>query len=153
PPSPAEGRGGPDTSPRAGADVTSRGDPMPTTPVPPGTEPDLAARCAPIELLVLDVDGVLTDGVIALDDGGGETKHFHARDGWALAAGRQLGKRTAILSGRVSKAVARRAAELGIEPVVQGASSKLGPFRAVLNDLGLEPRQACYVGDDLPDLP
>ena len=102
---------------------------------------------------MVDVDGVLTDGVIALDDHGGETKHFHVRDGWALTAWRLSGKQTAILSGRASKAVARRAAELGIETVIQGVASKAGPFLAIVAELGLEPRQAGYVGDDLPDLP
>jgi 3-deoxy-D-manno-octulosonate 8-phosphate phosphatase (KDO 8-P phosphatase) len=121
----------------------------------PDPEPDvdLAGRCAAIELMVIDVDGVLTDGTIALDDHGNEVKHFHVRDGWALAAWRQAGKRTAILSGRVSRAVTRRAAELGIETVVQGAGTKSGPFRAILAEMGLEPHQAGYIGDDLPDLP
>ena len=63
-------------------------------------EADLAARCQPIELLVADVDGVLTDGVIALDDEGVETKHFHVSDGMAFALWHRAGKQAAILSGR-----------------------------------------------------
>jgi len=114
---------------------------------------NLAARCAAIELLLFDVDGVLTDGVIALDDRGVETKHFHVRDGSAIAIWRRLGKRAAILSGRRAEAVDRRAAELGIAPVIQGAADKAGPFRALLAELELEARQVCYVGDDLADLP
>ena len=113
----------------------------------------LAARCGPIELLLLDVDGVLTDGVIALDDNGVETKHFHVRDGSAIALWRQAGKRAAILSGRSAPAVDRRAAELGVSPVVQGAAEKGPPFRALVAELGLDARQVCYVGDDLADLP
>lgn len=117
------------------------------------TSPELAARCGPIELLLVDVDGVLTDGVIALDDNGVETKHFHVRDGSAVTLWRKCGKRVAILSGRWAPAVDRRAAELGIAPVIQGASEKGAPFRALIRELGLDARQVCYVGDDLPDLP
>ena len=119
----------------------------------PTSTPDLAARCGPIELLLVDVDGVLTDGVIALDDHGVETKHFHVRDGSALSLWRKSGKRAAILSGRWAPAVDRRAAELGIAPVIQGAADKGPPFRALIRELGLDARQVCYVGDDLPDLP
>jgi 3-deoxy-D-manno-octulosonate 8-phosphate phosphatase (KDO 8-P phosphatase) len=116
---------------------------------------DLAARCAAIELLVVDVDGVLTDGVIALDDNGVETKHFHVRDGSALVLWQGSGRRAAILAGRRAAAVDRRAAELGIAPasVIQGAGEKGAPFRALIAAMGLDARQACYVGDDLADLP
>ena len=114
---------------------------------------DLADRCGPIELLLVDVDGVLTDGVIAIDDKGVETKHFHVRDGSAFHLWKKAGKQAAILSGRWAPLVDRRAAELGIAPVIQGASHKGGPFRALLRDLKLEPNQVCYVGDDLADLP
>ncbi len=117
------------------------------------TEPDLASRCGSIELLLLDVDGVLTDGVIAIDDRGVELKHFYVRDGSALAIWRRAGKRAAVLSGRRSASVTRRAAELGLDPVVQGVADKLPPFRRIAADLGLDPRQVCYIGDDLPDLP
>ncbi len=114
---------------------------------------DLAARCGPIELLVLDVDGVLTDGVIAIDDRGVETKHFHVRDGSALSIWRKAGKRSAILSGRWAPLVNRRAAELGIDPVIQRAERKGEALRRMLSELNLEPRQTCFVGDDLADLP
>lgn len=115
--------------------------------------PDLAARCGPIELLLVDVDGVLTEGVIALDDNGVETKHFHVRDGSAIALWRKSGKRAAILSGRWAPAVDRRAAELGIAPVIQGAADKGPAFRTLVRELGLDARQICYVGDDLPTCP
>src|SRR5579875_1460290 len=117
------------------------------------TPDDLAARCGPIELLLVDVDGVLTDGVIAIDDRGVETKHFHVRDGSALVLWRKLGRPAAILSGRRAEAVDRRAAELGIAPVIQGVGDKGEPFRGLLRDLGLDASQVCYVGDDLADLP
>jgi 3-deoxy-D-manno-octulosonate 8-phosphate phosphatase (KDO 8-P phosphatase) len=114
---------------------------------------ELAERCAAISLLLVDVDGVLTDGVIAIDDRGVETKHFHVRDGTALALWRKLGRPAAILSGRKAEAVVHRAKELGIAPVIQGVGDKGEPFRRLLNDLGVEARNVCYVGDDLADLP
>jgi 3-deoxy-D-manno-octulosonate 8-phosphate phosphatase (KDO 8-P phosphatase) len=115
--------------------------------------PPLADRAAKIELLLLDVDGVLTDGGIVYADDGTERKRFHVRDGSGLKFWRQTGKRAAIVSGRDSPAVARRAAELGIAPVLQGRSDKLPAFEAVLAETGLRPDQVCAVGDDLPDLP
>jgi 3-deoxy-D-manno-octulosonate 8-phosphate phosphatase (KDO 8-P phosphatase) len=115
--------------------------------------PSLADRAAKIELLVLDVDGVLTDGGIVYTDGGGEAKRFHVRDGSGLKLWQLAGKRAAIVSGRCSPAVERRAAELGVSPVLQGRSDKLPAFEEVLAATGLRPEQACAVGDDLPDLP
>ena len=107
---------------------------------PPTT--DLLERCRPIELLVVDVDGVLTDGAIVVDDRGVESKHFHVRDGLAYSLWHRAGKRSAILSGRRAGVVDLRAAELKIAHVYQG-----------LAELGLEARRACFVGDDLVDLP
>jgi 3-deoxy-D-manno-octulosonate 8-phosphate phosphatase (KDO 8-P phosphatase) len=114
---------------------------------------ELAARCAPIELLVVDVDGVLTDGAIVIDDHGVESKHFHVRDGLAYSLWHKAGKHSAILSGRKADVVARRAGELKIEHVAQGLAEKGKPFAALLAELGLDARQACFVGDDLVDLP
>jgi 3-deoxy-D-manno-octulosonate 8-phosphate phosphatase (KDO 8-P phosphatase) len=114
---------------------------------------ELTGRCQPIELLVADVDGVLTDGVIALDAEGRETKHFHVRDGMAYAIWHRAGKQAAILSGRTAGAVARRAAELKIAHVLQGHEQKAGPLRSLIEGLGISPRQVCFVGDDLADLP
>jgi 3-deoxy-D-manno-octulosonate 8-phosphate phosphatase (KDO 8-P phosphatase) len=106
-----------------------------------------------IELLLLDVDGVLTDGRIVYSDGGEELKAFHVRDGSGLKYWRQSGKRVAILSGRSSHAVNRRAAELAIDIVIQGANEKLAAFERILSDTGLSADQVCAIGDDLPDLP
>ena len=88
----------------------------------------LGERCGRIELLVLDVNGVLTDGRIIYDDDGVEIKEFHVRDGSALKLWQLEGKRAAVLSGRRSRAVEVRAAELGVAPVVQGASDKLAAY-------------------------
>jgi 3-deoxy-D-manno-octulosonate 8-phosphate phosphatase (KDO 8-P phosphatase) len=117
------------------------------------TELSLADRCTRIEMLVLDVDGVLTDGGIVYADDGTELKQFHVRDGSGLKIWQHVGKRTAIVTGRTSQVVAVRAAELGIEPVYQGAAEKMPAYRALLAAGGLRPEQVCFVGDDVPDLP
>src|SRR5438105_12837433 len=113
----------------------------------------LTERCADIAMLVLDVDGVLTDGRIVYDDTGREVKFFHVRDGSGLKIWRSLGKRAAIITGRSSRAVEIRAAELQIEPVIQGASDKLATYRELLQAAGSEPHHVSCIGDDLPDLP
>src|SRR5580765_7083216 len=115
--------------------------------------PTLAERCGPIELIVLDVDGVLTDGQIILAGPDLEVKAFHVRDGSGLALWRNAGKRTAIISGRDSPAVARRAAELKIGVVLQGVSDKAAALQSVLATTGLKAEQAAAIGDDVPDLP
>lgn len=116
-------------------------------------ERTLAQRLAPIAMLILDVDGVLTDGGIVYSDGGMEWKSFHVRDGSGLKIWEWLGKRSAIITGRKSPIVEVRAAELGITPVVQGAANKLPAYRQILSLCGLKDEQVCYIGDDLPDLP
>lgn len=113
----------------------------------------LAQRCAAIELLVMDVDGVLTDGRIVYSDRGEELKAFHVRDGSGIKLWLKQGKRAALLTGRKSPIVARRAAELGISAVVQGADDKLPAFEALLRDQGVTVARTAYVGDDLPDVP
>jgi 3-deoxy-D-manno-octulosonate 8-phosphate phosphatase (KDO 8-P phosphatase) len=113
----------------------------------------LRDRCVAIELLVLDVDGVLTDGGIIHGGGGLEIKAFHVRDGAGLKVWHAAGKRTGLLTGRRSVAVETRAAELGIALVEQGASDKLAVLDGLLARAGVGPEAACYVGDDLPDLP
>lgn len=114
---------------------------------------DLPGRCLAIELLVLDVDGVLTDGAIVVDDRGVESKHFHVKDGGGIALWRRAGKKVAIISGRSAPCVEVRAAELGISPVVQGSSDKKASILGLIRELGLEAGQVCAMGDDLADLP
>ena len=86
------------------------------------------ARCARIELLVLDVDGVLTDGRIIYSDEGAEIKAFHVRDGSGLKLWTKEGKKVGIITGRRSPIVERRAAELGIATLIQGAEDKRRPL-------------------------
>jgi 3-deoxy-D-manno-octulosonate 8-phosphate phosphatase (KDO 8-P phosphatase) len=122
------------------------------SPSQPEAEAELIGRCGPIELLVLDVDGVLTDGAIIVNDLGIESKHFHVRDGGGISLWRKAGKKVAIISGRSAACVEVRAAELGIEPVIQGAADKRGPILALAQEFGFEPRQVCAMGDDVADL-
>ena len=119
----------------------------------PASPEDLDRRLQAIRLIVLDVDGVLTDGVIAIDDRGVETKHFSVRDGAAIALWNKGGGRVAILSGRKAESVDRRALELGIAPVVQGVKSKKEPFLAILSETGCASDESLFVGDDWADLP
>ena len=114
---------------------------------------DLRQRVARIEMLLLDVDGVMTDGGLYYADGGGECQRFHVRDGMGLKLWRQAGKRAGIITGRTSRAAAARVAELRLEVVVQGADRKLPAFQAALRQHGLGPEQVAYAGDDLPDVP
>jgi 3-deoxy-D-manno-octulosonate 8-phosphate phosphatase (KDO 8-P phosphatase) len=112
----------------------------------------VAERCRAIELLVVDVDGVLTDGGIIYGDGGLELKKFHVRDGSGLKLWRRAGKQAAILTGRSTLVVDRRAAELDIAHVVQGVADKLTGFARLLAVTGVQPAQTCIIGDDVPDL-
>ncbi|OHB68310.1 MAG: phenylphosphate carboxylase subunit delta [Planctomycetes bacterium RBG_13_63_9] len=114
---------------------------------------DLDERCQPIELMLSDVDGVLTDGAIILDPQGIETKRFCVRDGMGVRLWQKAGYRFGLITLRSSHIVKTRAAELGIEIVRQGAGEKLPALQQILDELGLTPEQTCYIGDDLPDLP
>jgi 3-deoxy-D-manno-octulosonate 8-phosphate phosphatase (KDO 8-P phosphatase) len=116
-------------------------------------QPTLAERCRNVELLVLDVDGVLTDGGIVYGAGGLEIKHFHVRDGSGLKIWNRGRRRSAIITGRSSPLVDVRAAELGVASVFQGASDKLPAYKRLLAEAALPPSAVCYVGDDTPDLP
>jgi YrbI family 3-deoxy-D-manno-octulosonate 8-phosphate phosphatase len=110
-------------------------------------------RCSRIELLIADVDGVLTDGSIIYGDTDIEIKVFHVRDGAGLKLWQAAGKQAALISGRASRAVEVRAAEVGIGQVIQSAAEKLPAYRQVLAAAGVRPEQVCYLGDDVPDLP
>jgi 3-deoxy-D-manno-octulosonate 8-phosphate phosphatase (KDO 8-P phosphatase) len=112
----------------------------------------LRDRCLAIQMLVLDVDGVLTAGGIVHGNAGMELKTFHVRDGSGLKIWHASGKRTALVTGRRSTAVEVRATELGIALVVQGASDKLAAFHDVLARAGVSAQATCCIGDDVPDV-
>lgn len=113
----------------------------------------LRERAASVRLLILDVDGVLTDGKLYLDHAGNELKAFNARDGLGIKALQRCGIDVAIITGRVSEPVAQRAAQLDIRHVYQGHERKLGAYLDLLERTGLDPRQTCFAGDDWIDLP
>jgi 3-deoxy-D-manno-octulosonate 8-phosphate phosphatase (KDO 8-P phosphatase) len=110
-------------------------------------------RARRIRLLVLDVDGVLTDGRLYLSASGEEFKVFHVRDGSGLVAVRRAGIEVAIISGRDCAAVVRRAAELGIRYVRQGVADKGAELDALLGEFGFAADETACVGDDTPDAP
>jgi 3-deoxy-D-manno-octulosonate 8-phosphate phosphatase (KDO 8-P phosphatase) len=109
------------------------------------------ARC--VRLAIFDVDGVMTDGTLYIGPDGESFKAFNILDGHGVKMLQAAGVETAILSGRDSPAVARRAGELSIRHVVQGAGDKLGAFERLLADAGFRAEACAFVGDDLPDLP
>ncbi len=105
-----------------------------------------------IQLLAFDVDGVLTNGTIYYGTAGEALKGFSARDGMAISLARAAGMKTAIITGRQSPMVERRAADLHIDYVIQNAADKLAVFTTLCRELGISCQEAAYMGDDLNDL-
>lgn len=116
------------------------------------TPDTLAAKAAKIKLILLDVDGVLTDGAVVIFGDGSETKRFHIRDGIALVWAQRAGITVGLLSARHSATTAQRAAQLGITLVHQGVSSKIDTYDQIVGDMVLNDQQVAYMGDDIVDL-
>lgn len=114
---------------------------------------ELQEKIKQLKLLILDVDGVLTDGRLFFDDSGKEYKCFHARDGHGIKLLRQTGVDIAVISGRKSNSVSIRMQALGVELVYQGHENKRAAFCEILQRLNLSPKQVAHVGDDVLDLP
>jgi len=112
----------------------------------------LKERCSKIELIISDVDGVLTDGSVYLGEEGTEMKRFSIADGAGVALARAAGLRIALLSGRHSLATAHRAKELGIQDVFNGCLNKLKPYFTLLEKYNLKEDAVAYLGDDLVDI-
>lgn len=110
-------------------------------------------RAAHIKLLLMDCDGVLTDGRLWLLDNGDEQKGFNVQDGLGLELWHRAGLKSGIISGRTSSVVERRARDLKIEFVRQGAEDKLEDFQSVLAEAGVAESEVAYIGDDLNDIP
>ena len=110
-------------------------------------------RLKKIKLLILDVDGVMTDGRIIFDSNGVESKFFNVKDGHGIKMAQRAGIEFAIISGRHSQVVANRAAELGIVHVYQKAMDKLTPYLDILEKTGLDDTQVAFMGDDVIDIP
>jgi 3-deoxy-D-manno-octulosonate 8-phosphate phosphatase (KDO 8-P phosphatase) len=117
------------------------------------TEKELQEIAKDVKLLILDVDGVLTDGSIILDNEGNEFKVFNVRDGHGIKMLVKAGIRVALITGRHSKVVERRARELGITEVYQRCHIKTVAFDHIIEKYGLTEKEVAYVGDDIVDIP
>ena len=106
-----------------------------------------------IRLLLLDVDGVLTDGGIIYNDEGGEIKIFNAKDGLGLRLAMTAGIEVGIVTGRKAEALRHRCENLGIRYLFDGVGDKANILTEIVTQTGIDPDQAAFVGDDLPDLP
>jgi 3-deoxy-D-manno-octulosonate 8-phosphate phosphatase (KDO 8-P phosphatase) len=110
-------------------------------------------RASHIKLLLMDCDGVLTDGRLFLLESGAEQKSFHTHDGLGLSLFHRAGLKSGIITGRSSHSVTRRAAELGVEFVQQGKAEKVEAFEQVMQLAGVSENEVAFVGDDLTDIP
>jgi 3-deoxy-D-manno-octulosonate 8-phosphate phosphatase (KDO 8-P phosphatase) len=115
--------------------------------------PSLLERARKIRLLIMDVDGVLTDGRIIQDSQGHELKVFDVKDGHGIVMAHRAKLKTALISGRESDTITRRAQELGIELVFQKTWNKLAVYEEILRETQLTHEEVAYVGDDLIDIP
>ena len=113
----------------------------------------MQVRLAKIKLLILDVDGVMTDGRIIFDSNGIESKFFNVKDGHGIKMLQRSGIEIGIISGRESRVVANRATELGITQVYQKSLDKLVPYRQMLEATGVSDEQVAFMGDDVIDIP
>lgn len=111
------------------------------------------AKARKIKLLLLDVDGVLTDGGIYLDNRGVESKRFDVRDGQGITLLQRAGIRAGIITGRSSDVVRHRARELGVEIVYQGVADKASAYEEIKQLTGLKDEEIAYMGDDIGDIP
>ncbi|MGD8384715.1 MAG: 3-deoxy-manno-octulosonate-8-phosphatase KdsC [Lysobacterales bacterium] len=119
----------------------------------PVIDPALLERATAVRLLVLDVDGVLTDGKLYFDPDGNELKAFNTRDGFGMKMLQRSGVEVAVITARNSAAVTHRMQQLGIRHLFQGCENKLEAFMQLLSTTGLDAEQVCYAGDDWIDLP
>jgi 3-deoxy-D-manno-octulosonate 8-phosphate phosphatase (KDO 8-P phosphatase) len=110
-------------------------------------------KASRIKLLLLDVDGVLTDGAVVMHADGSESKGFHIRDGAAIVWAQRAGLSVGLLSARTSGATAHRAAQLAVRIVEQGVKSKLTTYEQIVRDAKVQDAEVAYMGDDLLDLP
>lgn len=110
-------------------------------------------QAKPVKLVLFDVDGVLTDGHLFIGDDGQEYKAFNSKDGHGMKMLIRSGVEIGIITGRTSRVVEHRVADLGIRHVFQGCADKLPVYEQLLKDQGLAPGQTAFVGDDVVDLP
>jgi 3-deoxy-D-manno-octulosonate 8-phosphate phosphatase (KDO 8-P phosphatase) len=120
---------------------------------PRGSKKELTEIAKRIKLLIFDVDGVLTDGSIMLDNTGNEYKSFHVRDGYGIKMLLHAGVRVAIVTGRKSEVVERRARELGVTEVYQNCHNKILIYKKLIKKYSLSNKEIAYMGDDIVDAP
>jgi 3-deoxy-D-manno-octulosonate 8-phosphate phosphatase (KDO 8-P phosphatase) len=113
----------------------------------------LHAKASRVRLLLFDVDGVLTDGIVLMHADGSESKGFHIRDGAAIVWAQRAGLSIGLLSARSSGATTQRAAQLAIKTVAQGVASKLSAYEEIVREAGVPDDAVAYMGDDLLDIP
>jgi 3-deoxy-D-manno-octulosonate 8-phosphate phosphatase (KDO 8-P phosphatase) len=116
------------------------------------TDEEIDRRAAAVRMILLDVDGVLTDGRVVINGDGSESKTFAIRDGIAMVWAQRAGIKVGFLSARLSPTTPHRAAQLGITLVYHGVSSKLATYNRILEDHGLTDEDIAYMGDDVVDL-
>jgi 3-deoxy-D-manno-octulosonate 8-phosphate phosphatase (KDO 8-P phosphatase) len=114
---------------------------------------DIIDKAKKIELVIFDIDGVMTDGGLFFDNQGGEYKAFNSLDGHGLRMLQECGVRVAVITGRKSELVEHRMRDLGVSLLYQGYRDKKPAFKALLKEVGLRKDQITYVGDDVVDLP
>jgi 3-deoxy-D-manno-octulosonate 8-phosphate phosphatase (KDO 8-P phosphatase) len=115
--------------------------------------PKMKSKLIKIKMLLMDVDGVLTEGDIIYSSSGEDLKKFNIQDGMGITLARRAGLKTGIITGRSSEAVTKRAEELKYDVISQGNFNKLKPYEEIRAQFGLEDEEIVYIGDDLPDLP
>ena len=113
----------------------------------------IVEQAGQVRMVLLDVDGVLTDGSIYIGPGGAESRSFHSRDGMGIRLGQKGGLSFGIISGRSCEAVARRSSELDITEVHQGIRDKVRCFEEILARVEMSEKDVCFIGDDLVDIP
>lgn len=119
----------------------------------PNTTDDVATRAKKIKLMIFDIDGVMTDGGLTIGDDGQEYKTFNSQDGLGLKLLKSSGVELAIITGRTSKVVTKRAESLGVEHFYQGVDDKLSTYETLIKELSLAPEETGFMGDDIVDIP
>lgn len=112
----------------------------------------LLEKATKVKLLLMDCDGVLTDGRLYYSDKGEELKVFNVKDGQGIVMWHRAGFKSGIISGRSSKIVSVRAGELGMHYIKVGSQDKAKDFEEIFESAGVEPEEVAYIGDDLPDI-
>lgn len=117
------------------------------------TTNDVAIRAKKIKLMIFDIDGVMTDGGLTIGDDGQEYKTFNSQDGLGLKLLKSSGVELAIITGRTSNVVTKRAESLGVNHFYQGVDDKLSTYQALIKKLDLNPEETGFMGDDIVDVP